>query len=128
DPFGDDDLEDGVAGHLPGDRDGNGPDARDLALLPADGVAPDEGVVVDPDVDGGLRPRRPVAAAGGPGAVDQGVSPVGVVAVVPPAGPGVALHGGAAGVELGQELPTLVGRQAGRHPERTVTVGPRPDV
>src|SRR2546428_979652 len=51
DAFGEDDLEDGVVGYPAGHRDRDRPDAGDFAAFPVDGVAPHEGVVVDPHVD-----------------------------------------------------------------------------
>ena len=53
---------------------------------------------------------------------------MGVVAFVPPAGPGVALHLGAAAVDFGQEPSALIGSEPSRETHGTVTVGPRPEV
>src|SRR5207302_505139 len=86
DALGDDDLEDGVGGHAAGHRNRDGAHAGDLAVFLVNGVASDEGVVVDEDVDRRLRTRRPVGASGGAGQVDQGVGPVGIVPLVPSAG------------------------------------------
>src|SRR5581483_10385216 len=125
DALGDDDLEDGVGGHAAGDGDGDGAHPGDLALFLVDGVAADEGVVVDEDVDRGLGGCRLVGAGGPAGQVDQGVGPVGVVALVPIPGPGVALHLGAAGVDLGQEEGALVGGEPSREAHGAIAVGPR---
>src|SRR2546430_1375321 len=89
-----------TAGHRYGDR----PDPGDLTTLLADRVATNEGVVVDRHVHHRFWPRRLLAARrGGAGQVDQGVGPVGVVTFVPAAGPGVAFHLRAAGIDFGQQ-------------------------
>jgi hypothetical protein len=128
DPPGDEDPEDGVVGQAAGEGHGHRSQAGDLAALALQGEAPQQCLVVHPDVDHGLRAGGGVIPVGGAGQVDEGVGPVGVGPLVPAAGPGVGHHPVAAGVDLGQQASALVGGEAGGQAHGAVPVGPGPQV